>query len=58
MFSLKIAGGVVGCILVIAGGVYLARKTKYGSEIVGSLKNLGNQVKSAFSEGYAEAVEN
>ncbi|MBF0299458.1 MAG: hypothetical protein HQK51_12105 [Oligoflexia bacterium] len=58
MFSLKIVGGVVCGILVVAGGIYLARKTKYGSEIFNSVKNLGGQIKNSFNEGYSEAVNN
>lgn len=56
MFSLKIAGGVVCGILVVAGGIYLARKTKYGSEVINTIKNLGSQIKDSFNEGYTEAV--
>ncbi|MBF0360256.1 MAG: hypothetical protein HQK49_04555 [Oligoflexia bacterium] len=56
MVALKIAGGVLGGILIVAGGVYLIRKTECGREIIDSMKNIGSQIKNSFKDGYSEAM--
>ena len=47
--------GIIGGVLLVGGGVYVAYKMGLLQNVGANLENIGTQMKNSFIEGYHEA---